>query len=390
MAVKAVILDLDGTLVSSDGTSIAGVRDMMDDLRGANLAIAVASNRLGAARKLERAGLVADVLLTRRSVGISKGSPQWAAKAAEEFGVETNELLWLGDSDPDMWSAVNAQVVYFNAGWSMPTYPYGINVQKPALFSTIVRECFMKEVYWYWQLSTSDRTGRQVTATAMVDGYGAGIPDLKNDLLSFLKYGGNPRVGAFRVRDLMMLHLIGSIYGDGMYRRADTWTVYPGSRGGPNKALGPFIEVAARLFRDRYAEDLLRRHTRSIDSGKARKQGIQVDFLNQANTVCVNEAHRSRIEGRCVLVVDDFATRGYSSECARNLLLEAGATEVISVSIGKYGLRQHVVTQRIGHSWNPYAAVRHSPDDFRDDEKQGTADDDGLTVVRESYQRLAS
>jgi hypothetical protein len=389
LAVKAVILDLDGTLINGT-TPVAEVPEMMAALRDAGLRIAVASNREDGRARLKRSGLNYDLFLDKTNVGVGKGSPRWVDRVSEAFDVQRNELVWLGDGDNDMRSAVNGSVIYFHAAWSVPRYPYGVMLKAPGLFPLMLNECFRKPVNWYWTLSASDRAGRQITSRAMIDGNGAGIPALRNDLLSFLKDGGNPRVGKFTVRDLMIVHLIGSIYGEGLFRSTDLWAVYPGSKGGTNKSLELFAKFASRLFKDRYIPDLLIRHTPSMDSGLSRRRGVAVTFTNQVNTVNLNKEVGRRLEGKVIALVDDFTTRGYSSECARNLFVQAGAKEVISISMGKYGPRQSIVSPIRGYAWDPFAPATHSDDKFDEIVMTGSSKSSALDVVRESYQRLSS
>lgn len=164
MTVKAVILDLDGTLLDSNGTPQTGVPKMMNQLLNAGIKIAVASNRPGAKNKLYSAGLHADLVVDRKLIGLRKGSPLWVDKPRQLFGVAHNELLYLGDSEYDMISASHARVVYFNAGWSNPHFDYGITLDNPLLFSLVVRECFCKPLDWYFDLTTTDPLGRPVIA----------------------------------------------------------------------------------------------------------------------------------------------------------------------------------------------------------------------------------
>ena len=391
MTVKAVILDLDGTLIDEvSGKPVPGIEQMLEDLHKDDLKIAVASNKSRAARKLKQAGLEPDFLLTRSVVKENKGSPKWVYKACEAFSVESNELLILGDSDLDMRTAVNARVIYFHAGWSKPSYRYGILVREPWVFRVMVREFFMKSIYWYWWLQNRDSAGRPIAARAMVDSRGAGIDVFQNDLVQFLKEGGSPRVGRFSLRGFVMLHLLGSIYGSGLYRRADTWTTYPGSGSDANAALGPILFYASRLFRDRYVDYLFIRHRHAVDSGEARRRGERhlIDFPNQINTVHLNEQHRSAVEDKAILVVDDFETEGYSMECARNLLLEAGASEVMCVSISKYRKPRFLLTPADGYTWDPFVPVTHAPGAFDQRYAHETRNNAALGVIRQSYQRL--
>ena len=386
MGIAAVILDLDGTLLNSREDPVPGIKDMLSNLRSNGIQIAIASNRPNVTARVRSAGLVHDLIIGRDTVGAMKGSPRWVESACTDFGISANQVVWLGDSDLDMRSAVNAHIVYFNAGWSAPDYPYGINVPSPRVFDLVITECFMKTKYWYWQLDKVDGAGRSIAVRAMIDGSGAGISTLREDLLSFLKYGGDPSVGPLSVRDFMMIHLLASIYREGLYSSIDSWTTYPGSGGGSNPAMAPFIRMAARLFRDRYVEDVLIRHQPATDSGKARWERRRgVDFLNQVNTVHLNGSHQQRVLNKRILVVDDFSTNGYSFECARNLLLEGGASEVVCVAVGKYGTRHHIVSPRPGYSWDPFRPCRHTADAFDEFQQSGLMDAVALDVIRQSY-----
>jgi hypothetical protein len=391
MAVRAVVLDLDGTLIDPRGRPVSGIPEMIAALRTMGMHLAVASNRPGAAQKLRYAGINVDLILDRALMRVNKGSPAWVTWALQEFQLESNEIVWLGDSDGDMRSAVNAGIIYFNAGWSMPNYPYGINLSAPNLLPLYLQEFFQKSAPWYWQFSGADRQGRRIIAKAMMDANGAGIQDLRDDLVGFLKDRRNPRVGPIAVRDFIFLHFVGSVFSDPFYRQVDIWTAYPSSRGGINPALGGLVSFVARLFRDRYFDDLLIRHTQSMDSGTSRLRDIQVDFYNQSNTMRVNSEHRQRIQGKCIVVMDDFTTRGYSGECARQLLLEAGAAEVACINIRKYGRDYWAISRAANdYTWNPCEATDHAPRSFLEARTVGQIDPTVLTMIRESYIRVSA
>jgi hypothetical protein len=389
VAVKAVVLDLDGTLIDRQGNPVLGIPEMIEALRAMGMRLAVASNQPGAFGKLSRAGLRADLIIDKGLTGgINKGSPVWVTKALETFDVEGNEIVWLGDSDRDMRSAVNSRIIYFNAGWSQPNYPYGISLSAPSLLPLYLSEFFLKSVSWYWEFNGIDGQGRRVVAKAMMDARGAGISILQNNLVNFLKGRRNPRIGPMTVRDFIFLHFVGSIFGDPFYREVDTWTAYPSSRRGVNPALGALVNLVARLFRERYVEDLLVRHTVATDSGEARLRGESVDFYNQSNTMQLNPDYRQRVRGQSIVVMDDFTTDGYSGECARLLLLEAGAAEVVCINVGKYGRYNSVISLAQNYTWNPYEATEHIANSFREISTYGQTDPNALVTIRESYRRI--
>jgi adenine/guanine phosphoribosyltransferase-like PRPP-binding protein len=372
MPLRAVILDLDGTLLEPRGDPVHGAPEMVGSLAQHGLKIVVASNQPGATQKLARAGISPDLLLDRDVVGSSKGTPAWVDRACAEFGIERHELVWLGDGDLDMRSAVNAKVAYFNAGWSAPDFPYGIHMDRPELFGMVISECFAKPIDWFAWLDGTDQARRPVTVRAMTDSRGGGSPTLEGQLRRFLKERQDFRLGPYDFGVSVTMHLFGSIYGSGIPQAADTWTIYPGSKraSGPNASLVPFMTAAARLFRGSYVPDLLIRHTDALDSGQTRYAGQCVGFSNQINTMQLNPAQRKRITGKRVVVVDDFETDGNSLECARNLLLQAGAAAVTCISIGKYNMKNQGISRNVlapsdGYDWDPYAPTIHVAEDFR-------------------------
>jgi hypothetical protein len=361
------------------------------ELRESGLALAVASGRIEPALpKLHSAGLEAELVLNRNDVGVPKGSSKWVERICTEFGIQPNELLWLGDTDLDMRSAVNGRLIYFNARWSSPDYRYGIQIPTPRAFSLVVRECFLKPRDWYWQLDVLDNNGNEVVVRALIDGRGAGIRAFKDGLIEFLHSDRNPKVGLFSVREFTLLHVLGSLYSEGLYREADTWTIYPSRRGGPNAALAPVVTSIARLsHRQQFFPTLIDRHTPSLDTSLARVNRTEVRFDTQTDTVRLAPDHQRQISGKTVVVVDDFTTDGFSFEWARNELYRAGAKKVICVCIGKYPKPHHVMTPVEGYTWDPFVAARHPPAGFKAELLSGAYDRDVLSSVRASYERVA-
>jgi hypothetical protein len=89
--------------------------------------------------------------------------------------------------------------------------------------------------------------------------------------------------------------------------------------------------------------------------------------------------------------MDDFTTRGYSGECARQLLFEAGAAEVVCINVSKYGRDYWIIScSANNYTWNPWEATEHAADSFREMRTQGQPDPTMLTMIRESYRRVGA
>ncbi|MDP9470158.1 MAG: HAD hydrolase-like protein [Chloroflexota bacterium] len=408
MTVKAALLDLGGTLLQADGGPVEGATDMISELRQAGIKVAVASFDPGDTEyRMARAGIQVDLVLDRTTNKRPKGTKEWVANACAALGIGRNEIVYLGDSDRDMREAVNSRVVYFNAGWSEPNYQYGVNVTTPARFSLITRECFAKSEEWFVSERLTDAAGRPARVHAMTDSRGGQDANFADALRSFLKNRTDRALGSFQLSEAVTLHLLGSIFGTGLVEGADLWTVYPGSKGRTNQSLAPFAAMAARLFRqatfsrtssevpELYLDDLLIRHTPAPDSGERRYRGERATFGDQINTVCLNERHRDRLVDKRIVVIDDFETEGFSLECARNLLLQAGAADVALVAIGKYpikhlGWKRWLFVPVEGYMWDPFAPVQHDEASFEGSLADLRTNPRAPVTFRESCERMAT
>jgi len=98
---------------------------------------------------------------------------------------------------------------------------------------------------------------------------------------------------------------------------------------------------------------------------RARSEGRipDVSIATQASTVRLGDKYRGKLGGKRVIVFDDFTTSGMSLEWARNLLLAAGASNVVTLTIGKYKTThdRHILTSA---NIDPYAVNMLSPSDY--------------------------
>ena len=219
VAVEAVIVDLDGTLLSGDSI-VDGALEMLRSLRERGYIVVIASNRPNAASRIDRAGLEYDAIIDRVSVGSNKGTADWVNSVCANFNLEPNSVVWLGDADMDFYAALAGRLTYFNAAWSAPDFRYGIPLTHPMALLDVLGQCFSKEHLWYCKLETTDQLGRRVSQRSLIDGRGAGSAALKRDLISFFKESGSPR----NLASFVLLHLLGSIYDEGLHRE---WIIGP-------------------------------------------------------------------------------------------------------------------------------------------------------------------
>ena len=85
------------------------------------------------------------------------------------------------------------------------------------------------------------------------------------------------------------------------------------------------------------------------------------------------------------MVIDDFITNGYSTECARNLLYAGGASDVISIGIGKYGSSCYHVS--MDYDLNPYRPVKYDSAKIHEDLVRSAFNADATMEVENSFIR---
>ena len=380
MPIKAVVLDLSGTLIDDSGAIVVGVPDMITRLQQLGLTIYIASNNAVPSHQVNRFSHVE--MLDRFIVGGTKGSRKFIDTVCSRLGIARNQLLYLGDTDNDMREAVNCDVIFFLAAWSAPNYAYGIEVNTPARFAEIVETFFLKEKLWYYYLDDTDSGGRSVIVRALLEANTA----WNTNIGSLLKYNLDlETVRSFKPSEYFSLHLLASLYLEGLHLRPQSqkpaiWCVYPGHAGGHIAALDEFARLVSRLFHQQYEASLIRRHTpaRKRSTARSQREVPSPSIDEQFQTILLDPALQTKIADRRVLVFDDFTTEGQSFETARNFLLNAQAAEIISIAVAKYGTRYRSYYPNANLRWDSFTQVKLRETDFYAKNLVGTLDQDAL------------
>ena len=364
---------------------------MLTQLKAMGLQVVAVSND-PVRGPLQQSSLAAyiDHIVERVDVGKAKGSPLWVDRFRELTGLEPHQLFYVGDSDHDMITATRGPMIYAHAMWSCPPGQYGLQALSPNWVVNVIRHIFRKQHPWYWTLDATDSIGRPVHAMTLIDGNGAGSTQTKQRLLWLLKDNIDVTIPTtpMMLSEFVMLHMLASVYDTNLFGGAHLWTTYPGHAGEPNDVMGGFLEVAAKLSRNKYRPALLVRHTEAMRSRDARGSEGRVGALrNQLETVHVEKKYERQLSGKRVLLLDNFLTWGYSTESARNLLLNAGAAEVMVACVGKYGPRINVISPS-DEDWNAFEKERPDAARFQQSEHRGVFHQEALEEFVESLRGI--
>ena len=265
----------------------------------------------------------------------AKPTKQSTVFVREQYDWAENEVVYIGNSQADMRTAVNGSLLFLNATWYGSKTGYGFNFDSPKDLAKFIDVFCLREHWWEFEIHEKQLDFYALsTFSTLKEKYAFTSQDAR----AAAKHGrGHPEFWA--------RYLVSSLYFSGLYKSLHFITPYPGHVAGfGNVAVDAAVSTFANCFRHlKYLPDLIVRHTTATKSQTARQQGKTVDHLNQLNTIRLNETPiKSTTSGsryvrsplyasRTVVVVDDFCTNGYSLEAA-NAYIRATGADVIGLA----------------------------------------------------------
>ena len=395
MTLKAVVFDYKA-LFLSDAQITAQVKSLLDSLNYHGISTCYFSTDHLDYRKSEddRGFPRAAVYVDQHDVGVNRGSPAWIQVAEARLGVLRHEILYVGTTNRDWRSAINAGVFYFHAGWygRQPGGTTCLVATTPDDVWVMASQFLIPEPRWSYKL---DDPGRDFSLRCLLPA-SARLPSTKPTgqfrLQDVLTYARPVEVGSSRARDLLVLHAVSSLYSEGLLAQNSYFSVYPSSKAGrTSEVLEQYVKPAASLVHGYYKSDLLVRVHDAIDTSlervHARSAGRapNISLSTQAASVTINPKYEGKLSARTITVFDDFTTTGMSLEWARNLLQSAGAGHVVLVTIGKYS--NSYTTHDLNAARDPFAASPIGPSDFDTTQQQLVGDASNEAVLRELFEK---
>jgi hypoxanthine phosphoribosyltransferase len=404
MTLEAMVFDY-GVLFQDDLETEKRLRYLPNRLKSLGIKVVVFSTHdQDIDAELEKRGLPpSDLCLFRSTVGVSKGSSRWMEMVTDLLGIELYQCAYVGDDKQDWLTAIKSAVFYIHAGWSeaMPPDVTAVEVQKPLEILGFITHFLLIPPRCEYTLDVKDHRLHVRSLLNAFTVLPATKPRDSFTLQDVFHKNRKVRVGERSARNLLMLHLLSSVYLEGLIVPGTRFAVWPSSRPGMiSPSLNDYLETAARLLGGYFRRDLLTRAKRATDMSAERyyafKEGRDPNesFTNQTNTAHVNPSYRNliRTKNRNVLVFDDFTTTGMSLEWARNLLYAGGADRVVLLTIGKY-VRKNSPTYSVYEPQapdliRPYELDAYAESDFTERSYTVNRNPTARDVITNSFQRF--
>lgn len=265
---------------------------------------------------------------------------------------KASTFILIGSSDEDLVLAANKRILIINPGWSVKQgvkpARYGITLQRPHQLFEAIR-LIANQSNWYYQLHVGENT--KVLALTSANTFNRDVNQTEKEILegfeSLLKSGDRSYFNT------LYFHLISGVMKNQELRNVDIWGTFPSSSGELNEELEELKERCRYLTNKRMNEPLFIRHTHVNKSHHTpHETRLSHGCVKHFDSIILNPYYLKRVKGKAVCVIDDYITNGISFEAARNLLLEAGASKVILVALGRYKRGQHGIYQHEAYNLN--------------------------------------
>lgn len=377
---------------TGDAVLVGKLRSLLENLKAANLKIGVFSTHpLNLASYLSKFGYPGvDLLLTKADVGTNKGTKDWINLASTRLQTTPHSILYVGDEKRDWVTAINTATFYAHAGW-IGALPSGLTAyvfKSPLNLWLFITHFLLSPPRWEHAL---DNDTYKLHLRGLI-GASVELPATKPatfNAKTIFTYNQAVSVNGIPAQSILMSHALTSLYLEGLIEIGSYLSIYPSSTPGRvSPVLQAFIEPASRIFHSYFKEDLLVRGVQGLDTSRERAAGRHqnVTFARQTDTVHLHPTYKGKVNGRSIVVIDDFTTSGKSLEWARNLLLSAGARRVILLAIGKFKHTHTVHTPYDASCIRPFELTSYDSRQFSTAELSVNHYNDSQDIIRRSFE----
>jgi hypothetical protein len=248
------------------------------------------------------------------------------------YGWDPAEVVYIGNTEEDMQSAVNGGLLFLNATWYGLNSEYGIKFKSPKEVARFIDTFCLRDSLWHYAIEDADL---QFYALAPYSTYYQEFEFLSNDARDAAKWGGGHP-------DFWTQYLWSTIYFSEIYKEVNYIALIPGHNAGAgNPIMQEPMAAFAKCFRQTLLSDLIIRHTTIPKSSAMRNRREILDHSRQLKSIKLNQFPMRTLtkpykncpltKGKTVLVIDDICTQGFTLEAARKYIDQTGA-KVICMS----------------------------------------------------------
>ncbi|MCB0713819.1 MAG: HAD hydrolase-like protein [Ignavibacteriae bacterium] len=273
-----------------------------------------------------------------------KPSPAGVNHILDQNDWQPNEVLYMGNSDTDVRTAINSHVLFVNVGWFHDSVEYGIRFESPWEVARFVDIFCLRDHLWEYHI---DKGPLQVYALTLGGWQEQPYKDYYDHARTALKEGN-------KNTDFWIKYLTSTIYFSGIYDKANYFAPYPTHQeGSGNNIIDQYLQPFSKCFNKTYLKDIIVRHTNVLSSHKHQSSR---SFKKQLESISLNKNATNPRTGRAyanpplnknktVLVIDDFCTFGHSFETARAYIEATGASAICVACIKTLARSYEQITQ---------------------------------------------
>lgn len=244
----------------------------------------------------------------------------------------------IGTEEQDLFTASNNKWLLIYPEWvnqlsNNKAKTYGVHVSTLDQLIQLI-EIFINQSGFFYKLDVDN----QSTVYALTRANNYNVPIEEDTLVS--NFRKTLKDDYPKYLDAIKMTILSGISDTELLMNSNIWTIMPSSGTKLNKTMQKIKEQCRFLTSKRFdtiQNPLLIRHSQTMKSHYTNKQNrLSIGAAKHLNSIYLNPYYKDKIYGKTVTVLDDYITNGISFESIRNLLINAGASHVNFVAIGRF------------------------------------------------------
>ena len=278
------------------------------------------------------------------------------AENEKTLSLQKSQVVILGYGDRDVPMFAHSKSVLIRCDWrtdvgeKMARYGYGIACKQVRELPKVLGLLNEEHPWYFTQQDEAFDTYCLINA-ATRSGSDEEHKRIAQQVQNCLKSDNDYRKQEF------ITALASSCYATPAFADSDLWAYYPSSSSANDgsELMVPFVELGRTTFKCRKkAVPLFIRHKATSSRHSGPQEGRE-DPRSQIESIHIHPEYRGEIDGKTVVVMDDFMNYGTSFCVSAAFLRKAGAKKVLAVAFGKFP--RSFTLQEIEILTSPYSPV---------------------------------